>query len=161
MRKLTQSMTIRDRKYLSNSAISELDSAFFDSYHENVCKVAVENFKSDGELVTIIVGHSKGEAILSKVIDKNLTVEAPKIMRLLDELEITSYSFVSEGRMLVPNRKNKVPVIVISSHNRSDDSRTTIYRIRSRKNRKVDLFATGEQDDNVWNYLFKKERILQ
>ena len=82
-------------------------------------------------------------------------------MRLLDELEITSYSFVSEGRMIVPNRKNKVPVIVISSHNRSDDSRTTIYRIRSRKNRKVDLFATGEQDDNVWNYLFKKERILQ
>ena len=154
-------MTTKDRKYLSDSEIIELDSAFFDSYHENVCKVAVENFKLDGELVTIIIGHAKGEAKLTKVIDKNLIVEAPKIMQLLEDLEITSYSFVSEGRMRIPNRQSKVPVIVISSHNRSDDSRTTIYRIQSRKNKKISLFATGEQDDHVWNYLFKKERVLQ
>ena len=51
-------------------------------------------------------------------------------MQLLEDLEITSYSFVSEGRMRIPNRQSKVPVIVISSHNRSDDSRTTIYRIQ-------------------------------
>ena len=57
---------------------------------------------------------------------------------------------------------NKVPVIIISSHNKSRDSRTTIYHIISRKNKKVALFATGEQDDNIWNYLFKdEERVLQ
>ena len=156
-----QNMTIKDKKYLSNSDIRQLDSAFFDSYHENVCKVAIENFKLDGELVTIIIGHSKGEAKRTKVIDKNLTLEAPKLMKLLDDLEITSYSFVSEGRMRLPNKQKKAPVIIVSSHNRSNDSRTTIYQITSRKNKKISLFATGEQDDNVWNYLFRnKGRVL-
>tara|TARA_R110000803_G_scaffold3023_1_gene10382 strand:- start:705 stop:1172 length:468 start_codon:yes stop_codon:yes gene_type:complete len=155
-------MTIKDRKYLSNTDILELDSAFFDSYHENICKVAVENFKLDGELVTIIIGHSLGEAVLTKVIDKNLTKQALTIMKEIEDLEITSYSFISEGKMKIENKVNKVPVIIISSHNKSRDSRTTIYHIISRKNKKVALFATGEQDDNIWNYLFKdEERVLQ
>tara|TARA_R110000803_G_scaffold50963_1_gene105599 strand:- start:1697 stop:2161 length:465 start_codon:yes stop_codon:yes gene_type:complete len=153
-------MTIKDRNYLSDSEIIELDSAFFDSYHENICKVAVENFRLDGKLVTIIIGHSKGEPKLTKIIDKNLTIEAPKIMDMLEDLKITSYSFVSEGTMIVPKRKTKVPVLIISSHNRSTDSRTTIYKIKSRKNKKIELFATGEQDDHIWNHLFKIERTL-
>jgi len=154
-------MTTKDKKFLSDSEIQALDSAFFDSYHESTCKVAVENFKNDGELVTIIVGHSQGEARLTKVIKKDFSKEAPEIMNMIEDLDVTSYSFVSEGKMKDGNKKNKVPVIIISSHNKAGDSRTTIYRIVNRKTKKVTLFATGEQDDNIWNYLFvNKERTL-
>jgi hypothetical protein len=154
-------MTIKDKESLSDEIIDQLDSKFFDSYHENICEVAVENFKRDGIVATILVGHQKGEATFTRLLNEELNDEAPLLMKELSEKNISTYSFVSEGKVKKYRSRTKVDCIVVSSNNRSGDSRTTIYQIVNRKDRKLKLFATGEVQDNLWNYLLtEKGRVL-
>ena len=72
-------MTIKDKESLSDDLINELDSQFFDSYHENVCEVAVENFRRDGQVATILVGHSQGEASFTRLLEDEFLKEAPEL----------------------------------------------------------------------------------
>ena len=79
----------------------------------------------------------------------------------LQRKNISTYSFVSEGKVRKQNQKKKVECIIISSHNKAGDARTTIYEIVNRDKCKVSLYATGEVQDNLWNYLLQDdERIL-
>ena len=154
-------MTKKVKEYLSDETINELDSAFFDSYHENVCEVAIENFRRDNHVATILVGHTRGAASYTKLFDKELKDEAVNLMKVLQRKNITTYSFVSEGKVRKQNQRKKVECIIISSHNKAGDARTTIYEIVNRDKCKVSLYATGEVQDNLWNYLLKDdERIL-
>ena len=154
-------MTKKVKEYLSDETINELDSAFFDSYHENVCEVAIENFRRDNHVATILVGHTRGAASYTKLFDKELKDEAVNLMKVLQRKNITTYSFVSEGKVRKQNQKKKVECIIISSHNKAGDARTTIYEIVNRDKCKVSLYATGEVQDNLWNYLLQDdERIL-
>tara|TARA_B100000214_G_scaffold350139_1_gene303568 strand:+ start:440 stop:907 length:468 start_codon:yes stop_codon:yes gene_type:complete len=154
-------MTKKVKEYLSDETINELDSAFFDAYHENVCEVAIENFRRDNHVATILVGHTRGAASYTKVFDKELQDEAVNLMKVLQRKNITTYSFVSEGKVRKQNQRKKVECIIISSHNKAGDARTTIYEIVNRDKCKVSLYATGEVQDNLWNYLLKDdERIL-
>lgn len=154
-------MTKKVKEYLSDETINELDSAFFDAYHENVCEVAIENFRRDNHVATILVGHTRGAASYTKVFDKELQDEAVNLMKVLQRKNITTYSFVSEGKVRKQNQTKKVECIIISSHNKAGDARTTIYEIVNRDKCKVSLYATGEVQDNLWNYLLKDdERIL-
>lgn len=156
-----QNMTKKVKEYLSDETINELDSAFFDAYHENVCEVAIENFRRDNHVATILVGHTRGAASYTKVFDKELQDEAVNLMKVLQRKNITTYSFVSEGKVRKQNQRKKVECIIISSHNKAGDARTTIYEIVNRDKCKVSLYATGEVQDNLWNYLLKDdERIL-
>ena len=150
-------MTIKDKESLSDDLINELDSQFFDSYHENVCEVAVENFRRDGQVATILVGHSQGEASFTRLLEDEFLKEAPELIEILKEKLGSTYSFVSEGKIRKYQRKTKLDCIMISSHNKAGDSRTTIYEIIDRDQRKVELFATGEVQDNLWNYLLESE----
>ena len=154
-------MTKKVKEYLSDETINELDSAFFDAYHENVCEVAIENFRRDNHVATILVGHTRGAASYTKVFDKELQDEAVNLMKVLQRKNITTYSFVSEGKVRKQNQTKKVECIIISTHNKAGDARTTIYEIVNRDKCKVSLYATGEVQDNLWNYLLKDdERIL-
>ena len=154
-------MTKKVKEYLSDETINELDSAFFDAYHENVCEVAIENFRRDNHVATILVGHTRGAASYTKLFDKELKDEAVNLMKVLQRKNITTYSFVSEGKVRKQNQRKKVECIIISSHNKAGDARTTIYEIVNRDKCKVSLYATGEVQDNLWNYLLKDdERIL-
>ena len=154
-------MTKKVKEYLSDETINELDSAFFDAYHENVCEVAIENFRRDNHVATILVGHTRGAASYTKVFDKELQDEAVNLMKVLQRKNITTYSFVSEGKVRKQNQRKKVECIIISSHNKAGDARTTIYEIVNRDKCKVSLYATGEVQDNLWNYLLQDdERIL-
>lgn len=154
-------MTKKVKEYLSDETINELDSAFFDSYHENVCEVAIENFRRDNHVATILVGHTRGAASYTKLFDKELKDEAVNLMKVLQRKNISTYSFVSEGKVRKQNQKKKVECIIISSHNKAGDARTTIYEIVNRDKCKVSLYATGEVQDNLWNYLLQDdERIL-
>ena len=154
-------MTKKDKEYLSDITINELDSAFFDAYHENVCEVAIENFRRDNHVATILVGHTRGAASYTKLFDKELKDEAVNLMKVLQRKNISTYSFVSEGKVRKQNQKKKVECIIISSHNKAGDARTTIYEIVNRDKCKVSLYATGEVQDNLWNYLLQDdERIL-
>ena len=154
-------MTKKVKEYLSDETINELDSAFFDAYHENVCEVAIENFRRDNHVATILVGHTRGAASYTKVFDKELQDEAVNLMKVLQRKNITTYSFVSEGKVRKQNQRKKGECIIISSHNKAGDARTTIYEIVNRDKCKVSLYATGEVQDNLWNYLLKDdERIL-
>ncbi len=154
-------MTKKVKEYLSDETINELDSAFFDSYHENVCEVAIENFRRDNHVATILVGHTRGAASYTKLFDKELKDEAVNLMKVLQRKNITTYSFVSEGKVRKQNQRKKVECIIISSHNKAGDARTTIYEIVNRDKCKVSLYATGEVQDNLWNYLLQDdERIL-
>ena len=154
-------MTKKVKEYLSDETINELDSAFFDAYHENVCEVAIENFRRDNHVATILVGHTRGAASYTKLFDKELKDEAVNLMKVLQRKNISTYSFVSEGKVRKQNQKKKVECIIISSHNKAGDARTTIYEIVNRDKCKVSLYATGEVQDNLWNYLLKDdERIL-
>ena len=146
-------MTKKVKEYLSDETINELDSAFFDAYHENVCEVAIENFRRDNHVATILVGHTRGAASYTKVFDKELQDEAVNLMKVLQRKNITTYSFVSEGKVRKQNQTKKVECIIISSHNKAGDARTTIYEIVNRDKCKVSLYATGEVQDNLWNYL--------
>ena len=154
-------MTKKVKEYLSDETINELDSAFFDAYHENVCEVAIDNFRRDNHVATILVGHTRGAASYTKVFDKELQDEAVNLMKVLQRKNITTYSFVSEGKVRKQNQRKKVECIIISSHNKAGDARTTIYEIVNRDKCKVSLYATGEVQDNLWNYLLQDdERIL-
>ena len=154
-------MTKKVKEYLSDETINELDSAFFDAYHENVCEVAIENFRRDNHVATILVGHTRGAASYTKLFDKELKDEAVNLMKVLQRKNISTYSFVSEGKVRKQNQRKKVECIIISSHNKAGDARTTIYEIVNRDKCKVSLYATGEVQDNLWNYLLKDdERIL-
>lgn len=154
-------MTKKVKEYLSDETINELDSAFFDAYHENVCEVAIENFRRDNHVATILVGHTRGAASYTKLFDKELKDEAVNLMKVLQRKNITTYSFVSEGKVRKQNQRKKVECIIISSHNKAGDARTTIYEIVNRDKCKVSLYATGEVQDNLWNYLLQDdERIL-
>jgi len=154
-------MTKKVKEYLSDETINELDSAFFDAYHENVCEVAIENFRRDNHVATILVGHTRGAASYTKLFDKELKDEAVNLMKVLQRKNISTYSFVSEGKVRKQNQKKKVECIIISSHNKAGDARTTIYEIVNRDKCKVSLYATGEVHDNLWNYLLQDdERIL-
>tara|TARA_R100000353_G_scaffold39469_1_gene31330 strand:- start:690 stop:1157 length:468 start_codon:yes stop_codon:yes gene_type:complete len=154
-------MTIKDKKFLSDITINELDSAFFDAYHENVCEVAIENFRRDGHVATILVGHTRGTASFTKLFDKELKDEAVNLFKILKRKSISTYSFVSEGKVKKPKQRKKAECIIISSHNKAGDARTTIYEITNRDKLKVSLFATGEVQDNLWNYLLQDdERVL-
>tara|TARA_Y100000816_G_scaffold291231_1_gene281996 strand:+ start:423 stop:890 length:468 start_codon:yes stop_codon:yes gene_type:complete len=154
-------MTKKVKEYLSDETINELDSAFFDAYHENVCEVAIENFRRDNHVATILVGHTRGAASYTKLFDKELKDEAVNLMKVLQRKNISTYSFVSEGKVRKQNQKKKVECIIISSHNKAGDARTTIYEIVNRDKCKVSLYATGEVQDNLWNYLLQDdERIL-
>ena len=154
-------MTKKVKEYLSDETINELDSAFFDAYHENVCEVAIENFRRDNHVATILVGHTRGAASYTKLFDKELKDEAVNLMKVLQRKNISTYSFVSEGKVRKQNQKKKVECIIISSHNKAGDARTTIYEIVDRDKCKVSLYATGEVQDNLWNYLLQDdERIL-
>lgn len=154
-------MTIKDKKFLSDEVINELDSAFFDSYHENVCEVAVENFHRDGEVATILVGHTKGAASYTKVLNNELSDEAVILMQELKNKSISTYSLVSEGKVKKTKKGKKLDCFIICSHNKAGDSRTTIYEIKNREEKKISLFATGEVQDNFWNYLLSnEERVL-
>ena len=156
-----QNMTKKVKEYLSDETINELDSAFFDAYHENVCEVAIENFRRDNHVATILVGHTRGAASYTKLFDKELKDEAVNLMKVLQRKNISTYSFVSEGKVRKQNQKKKVECIIISSHNKAGDARTTIYEIVNRDKCKVSLYATGEVQDNLWNYLLQDdERIL-
>ena len=129
-------MTIKDKKFLSDETINELDSVFFESYHENVCSVAIENFRRDGHVATILVGHTEGAASYTKVLDNELSDEAVNLSKVLKRKKITTYSFVSEGKVLKQNSKKKTDCIIVSSHNKAGDARTTIYEIQDRKKKK-------------------------
>ena len=154
-------MTKKVKEYLSDETINELDSAFFDAYHENVCEVAIENFRRDNHVATILVGHTRGAASYTKLFDKELKDEAVNLMKVLQRKNISTYSFVSEGKVRKQNQRKKVECIIISSHNKAGDARTTIYEIVNRDKCKVSLYATGEVQDNLWNYLLQDdERIL-
>ncbi len=154
-------MTKKVKEYLSDETINELDSAFFDAYHENVCEVAIDNFRRDNHVATILVGHTRGAASYTKLFDKELKDEAVNLMKVLQRKNITTYSFVSEGKVRKQNQRKKVECIIISSHNKAGDARTTIYEIVNRDKCKVSLYATGEVQDNLWNYLLQDdERIL-
>jgi len=154
-------MTKKVKEYLSDETINELDSAFFDAYHENVCEVAIDNFRRDNHVATILVGHTRGAASYTKLFDKELKHEAVNLMKVLQRKNISTYSFVSEGKVRKQNQKKKVECIIISSHNKAGDARTTIYEIVNRDKCKVSLYATGEVQDNLWNYLLQDdERIL-
>jgi|TARA_A100001388_G_C28720139_1_gene475915 hypothetical protein len=154
-------MTKKVKEYLSDETINELDSAFFDAYHENVCEVAIDNFRRDNHVATILVGHTRGAASYTKLFDKELKDEAVNLMKVLQRKNISTYSFVSEGKVRKQNQKKKVECIIISSHNKAGDARTTIYEIVNRDKCKVSLYATGEVQDNLWNYLLQDdERIL-
>jgi len=156
-----QNMTKKVKEYLSDETINELDSAFFDAYHENVCEVAIDNFRRDNHVATILVGHTRGAASYTKLFDKELKHEAVNLMKVLQRKNISTYSFVSEGKVRKQNQKKKVECIIISSHNKAGDARTTIYEIVNRDKCKVSLYATGEVQDNLWNYLLQDdERIL-
>ncbi len=156
-----QNMTKKVKEYLSDETINELDSAFFDAYHENVCEVAIDNFRRDNHVATILVGHTRGAASYTKLFDKELKDEAVNLMKVLQRKNISTYSFVSEGKVRKQNQKKKVECIIISSHNKAGDARTTIYEIVNRDKCKVSLYATGEVQDNLWNYLLQDdERIL-
>ena len=156
-----QNMTKKVKEYLSDETINELDSAFFDAYHENVCEVAIDNFRRDNHVATILVGHTRGAASYTKLFDKELKHEAVNLMKVLQRRNISTYSFVSEGKVRKQNQKKKVECIIISSHNKAGDARTTIYEIVNRDKCKVSLYATGEVQDNLWNYLLQDdERIL-
>ena len=76
-------MTKKVKEYLSDETINELDSAFFDAYHENVCEVAIENFRRDNHVATILVGHTRGAASYTKLFDKELKDEAVNLMKVL------------------------------------------------------------------------------
>ena len=154
-------MTKKVKEYLSDETINELDSAFFDAYHENVCEVAIDNFRRDNHVATILVGHTRGAASYTKLFEKELKDEAVNLMKVLQRKNISTYSFVSEGKVRKQNQKKKVECIIISSHNKAGDARTTIYEIVNRDKCKVSLYATGEVQDNLWNYLLQDdERIL-
>ena len=154
-------MTKKVKEYLSDETINELDSAFFDAYHENVCEVAIDNFRRHNHVATILVGHTRGAASYTKLFDKELKDEAVNLMKVLQRKNISTYSFVSEGKVRKQNQKKKVECIIISSHNKAGDARTTIYEIVNRDKCKVSLYATGEVQDNLWNYLLQDdERIL-
>ena len=154
-------MTKKVKEYLSDETINELDSAFFDAYHENVCEVAIDNFRRDNHVATILVGHTRGAASYTKLFDKELKDEAVNLMKVLQRKNISTYSFVSEGKVRKQNQKKKVECIIISSHNKAGDARTTRYEIVNREKCKVSLYATGEVQDNLWNYLLQDdERIL-
>ena len=154
-------MTKKVKEYLSDETINELDSAFFDAYHENVCEVAIDNFRRDNHVATILVGHTRGAASYTKLFDKELKDEAVNLMKVLQRKNISTYSFVSEGKVRKQNQKKKVECIIISSHNKAGDARTTIYEIVNRDKCKVSLYATGEVQDNLWNYLLQDdERVL-
>ena len=154
-------MTKKVKEYLSDETINELDSAFFDAYHENVCEVAIDNFRRDNHVATILVGHTRGAASYTKLFDKELKDEAVNLMKVLQRKNISTYSFVSEGKVRKQNQKKNVECIIISSHNKAGDARTTIYEIVNRDKCKVSLYATGEVQDNLWNYLLQDdERIL-
>ena len=154
-------MTKKVKEYLSDETINELDTAFFDAYHENVCEVAIDNFRRDNHVATILVGHTRGAASYTKLFDKELKDEAVNLMKGLQRKNISTYSFVSEGKVRKQNQKKKVECIIISSHNKAGDARTTIYEIVNRDKCKVSLYATGEVQDNLWNYLLQDdERIL-
>ena len=150
-------MTKKVKEYLSDDSINELDSAFFDTYHENVCEVAIENFRRDNHVATILVGHTRGAASYTKLFDKELEREAVNLMKVLQNKKITTYSFVSEGKVKKNKQRKKAECIIISSHNKAGDARTTIYEIIDRDKCKVSLFATGEVQDNLWNYLLKDD----
>ena len=154
-------MTIKDKKYLSDEIINELDSAFFDNYHENVCEEAIENFRRDGEITTILVGHTKGAASFTKLLNREISDEAVILMQELKNRSISTYSFISEGKVQKKKNGKKLDCFIISSHNKAGDSRTTIYQITNREERKTVMFATGEVQDNFWNYLLtNEERVL-
>ena len=78
-------------------------------------------------------------------------------MKVLQNKKITTYSFVSEGKIKKNKQRKKAECIIISSHNKAGDARTTIYEIIDRDKCKVSLFATGEVQDNLWNYLLKDD----
>ena len=134
-------MTKKVKEYLSDETINELDSAFFDAYHENVCEVAIENFRRDNHVATILVGHTRGAASYTKVFDKELQDEAVNLMKVLQRKNITTYSFVSEGKVRKQNQRKKVECIIISSHNKAGDARTTIYEIVNRDKCLIKNFA--------------------
>ena len=106
-------MTKKVKEYLSDETINELDSAFFDAYHENVCEVAIENFRRDNHVATILVGHTRGAASYTKLFDKELKDEAVNLMKVLQRKNITTYSFVSEGKVRKQNQRKKVDNCVV------------------------------------------------
>ena len=103
-------MTKKVKEYLSDETINELDSAFFDAYHENVCEVAIDNFRRDNHVATILVGHTRGAASYTKLFDKELKDEAVNLMKVLQRKNISTYSFVSEGKVRKQNQKKRLSV---------------------------------------------------